>query len=196
MNAMPTQPINAQPIVFLDTETGGTDPATSPLLTVGLITLTGDELSRPLHLKVKHDSYTVRAEAMAVNGIDLVAHHREAQPPAEVAQAIREYAAEVGRVILGGHNFSFDLGFMRRLMPDLYSVFRRGFVDTKLSAQFLIHAGLLPRSVGTPLDQLTKHFGIEYGAHDALEDAQATAKVYVKLMELARGREKTQNVFD
>ncbi len=186
MEGMPTQPI-----IFLDTETGGTDPATSPLLTVGLITLTGHELSRPLHLKVKHDSYTVRAEAMAVNGIDLVAHHAEAQPPEAVAQAIRDYAAEVGRVMLGGHNFSFDLGFMRRLMPDLYTVFRRGFTDTKLSAQFLIHARLLPRSVGTPLDQLTKHFGIEYGAHDALEDAQATAKVYVKLIELAQDGAKS-----
>ena len=186
MEGMPTQPITAQPIIFLDTETGGTDPAVSPLLTLGLITLTGNELSRPLHLKVRHDSYTVRAEAMAVTGIDLVAHHAEAQPPEVVAQAIRNYAAEVGRVMLGGHNFAFDLGFMRQLMPDLYTVFRRGFTDTKLSAQFLIHAGLLPRSVGTPLDQLTKHFGIEYSAHDALEDAQATAKVYVKLMELAR----------
>lgn len=179
-------PASPQPIIFLDTETGGTDSAVSPLLTVGLVTLTGTELSRPLHLKVKHDRYTVRAEAMAVNGIDLVKHHAEAQPPAEVAQAIREYAAPVGRVMLGGHNFAFDLGFMRLLMPDLYAVFRRGFTDTKLSAQFLIHAGLLPRSVGTPLDQLTKHFGIEYGAHDALEDAQATAKVYVELMALAR----------
>lgn len=178
--------MSSQPIIFLDTETGGTDPAVYPLLTVGLVTLTDGELSRPLHLRVKHERYTVRAEAMEVNGIDLVAHHREAQPPAEVAQAIRDYAAEVGRVMLGGHNFTFDLGFMRLLMPDLYSVFRRGYTDTKLSAQFLIHAGVLPRSVGTPLDQLTKHFGIEYGAHDALEDAQATAKVYVQLMNLVR----------
>lgn len=178
---MPTQPI-----IFLDTETGGTDPAVYPLLTVGLVTLTGDELSRPLHLRVKHDRYTVRAEAMAVNGIDLVQHHAQAQPAAEVAQAIREYAAPVGRVQLGGHNFSFDLGFIRLLMPDLYTVFRRGFTDTKLSAQFLIHAGLLPRSVGTPLDQLAKHFSVQYGAHDALEDAQATAKVYVELMRLAQ----------
>lgn len=178
--------MTTQPIIFLDTETGGTDPDTSPLLTIGLITLQGCELSRPLHLRVRHSSYTVQAEAMAVTGIDLVAHHAAAQPPEAVAQAIREYAAEVGRVILGGHNFSFDLGFMRRLMPDLHGVFRRGYTDTKRSAQFLIHAGLLPRTVGTSLDQLARHFGIEYGAHDALEDAQATAKVYVKLMELAK----------
>jgi len=184
---MPAQSAPVQPIVFLDTETGGTDPAVFPLLTVGLVTLTEGVLSRPLHLKVRHDTYTVRAEALAVTGIDLVAHHADALPPDAVAQAIREYAAPLGRVMLGGHNFSFDLGFMRRLMPDLYGVFRRGYADTKLSAQFLIHAGLLPRSVGTPLEQLAKHFGVEYGAHDALEDAQATAKVYVKLMELARG---------
>ena len=44
--------------------------------------------------------------------------------------------------------FYFGLG---TLLPDLGSVFRRGRVDTKLSAQFLIHAGLLPRKVGTML---------------------------------------------
>ena len=58
-------------------------------------------------------------------------------------------------------------------------------MDTKLSAQFLIHAGVLPHTVGTPLSQLTGHFGIEYAAHDALEDARATARVYVELLKLA-----------
>ena len=173
-----------QPIIFLDTETGGFDPAIHPLLTIGMVTLSGAEITRPLHLRLRHETYNVRPEAMAVNGIDLQAHHAQAQDAEAVAQAVRDYAAEVGRVMLGGHNFSFDLSFMRPLLPDLGKVFRRGYTDTKLSAQFLIHAGLLPRSVGTPLDQLTRHFGIEYGAHDALEDAQATAKVYVKLMEL------------
>ncbi|BDP40296.1 hypothetical protein DAETH_02650 [Deinococcus aetherius] len=174
-----------QPIIFVDTETGGRDPLRHPLLTVGLVTLTPQgEVTRPLHLRVRHERYDVEAEAMAVNGINLEAHHAAAQPPGEVAQAMRLYAGEVGRVMLGGHNLHFDTAFLRTLLPDLGSVFRRGRVDTKLSAQFLIHAGVLPRKVGTPLDQLAEHFGFEYRAHDALEDATVTARVYAELLRL------------
>lgn len=174
-----------QPIIFVDTETGGRDPLRHPLLTIGLVTLTPQgEVARPLHLRVRHERYDVEPEAMAVNGIDLAAHHAAAQPPGEVAQAVRLYVGEVGRVMLGGHNLHFDTGFLRTLLPDLGRVFRRGRVDTKLSAQFLIHAGLLPRKVGTPLDGLAEHFGFEYRAHDALEDAAVTARVYAELLRL------------
>ena len=174
-----------QPIIFLDTETGGRSPGRHPLLTIGLVTLSPEgEITRPLHLRVRHAEYCVEPGALKVTGIDLVEHDRAAQPPEEVAAAVRQYAAGVGRVMLGGHNFDFDLGFLRPLLPDLGRVFRRGHIDTKLSAQFLIHAGLLPHTLGTPLAQLAGHFGIEYAAHDALEDATATAKVYVELLKL------------
>ncbi len=173
-----------QPIIFLDTETGGNDPARHPLLTVGLVTLTDEGVTRLLHLRVKHAEYTVQAAAMAVNGIDLVQHDAQAQPPDEVAEAIRAYAREVGRVLLGGHNFGFDLGFLRPLLPDRTTVFRRGHVDTKLVAQFLIHAERLPKKAGTTLHGLTKHFGIESVEHDALEDATATARVYAAMLRL------------
>lgn len=185
---MTTTPLAAlhQPIIFVDTETGGRDPARHPLLTIGLVTLTPEgEVTRPRHLRLRHERYDVEAEAMAVNGINLDTHHAAAQPPAEVADAVRAYAREVGRVMLGGHNLQFDTGFLRPLLPDLGTVFRRGRVDTKLSAQFLIHAGLLPRKVGTPLDQLARHFGFEYQAHDALADAEVTARVYAELLRLA-----------
>ena len=178
--------MGAQPIIFLDTETGGTDPAIHPLLTIGLVTYQDGEVTRPLHLRVQHDSYTVDPEAMRVNGIDLLTHHDEAQDPKAVAEAIRGYAAGVGRVMLGGHNFAFDLGFLRTLLPDRSHVFRRGHVDTKTTAQFLLHAGLLPKKVGTSLEQLAKHFGFEFQAHDALEDARTTALVYHELLKLVQ----------
>ncbi|MFC4452443.1 3'-5' exonuclease [Deinococcus sonorensis] len=174
----------AQPIIFLDTETGGTDPAQHSLLTIGLVTLNGPEVERPLHLQLRHPTYHVAASAMAVNGIDLQVHHQQAQEPDVVAQAIRDYAAPLGRCILGGHNFGFDLGFLKPLLPDLNTVFRRGRVDTKVVAQFLIHAGLLPRRVGTALSDLAAHFELEYQAHDALEDARTTALVYRAMLGL------------
>ncbi|MBI0446449.1 MULTISPECIES: 3'-5' exonuclease [Deinococcus] len=185
MSALPHLAALTQPIIFVDTETGGRDPARHPLLTVGLVTLTPQgEVTHPLHLRVRHEHYEVEEEAMAVNGIDLATHHAAAQAPEEVAEVVRAYARAVGRVMLGGHNLAYDLGFLRWLLPDLKSIFRRGRVDTKLTAQFLLHAGILPRKVGTPLDQLAKYFGLAYQAHDALEDARVTARVYAELLRL------------
>lgn len=176
----------AAPVVFIDTETGGTDPARHSLLTIGLVTLSGGEPTRPLHLRLRHERYEVDPEAMAVNGIELEAHHAGALPPEEVVRQVRDYAAGAGRVLLGGHNFGFDLGFLRPLLPDLFRLFRRGPLDTKVIAQFLIHAGLLPRRASTTLHGLAGHLGIEFAAHDALEDARATALVYQRMLELAR----------
>ena len=49
-----------QTIIFVDTETGGRDPLRHPLLTVGLVTLTPQgEVTRPLHLRVRHERYDV-----------------------------------------------------------------------------------------------------------------------------------------
>lgn len=173
-----------QPIIFVDTETGGHDPKLHSLLTVGLVTLSDEGVGRPLHLRVKHPEYRTKPEAMAVNGIDLAEHDRLAQPPEVVAQAIRDYAAPVGRVLLGGHNLGFDLNFLNELLPDRSKVFRRGVVDTKVVGQFLIHAGKLPKRIGTTLGDLAQHFGIEFSAHDALEDARATASVYAAMLKL------------
>jgi DNA polymerase III subunit epsilon len=173
-----------QPIIFVDTETGGHDPRLHSLLTVGLVTLSDEGVGRPLHLRVKHAEYRTRPEAMAVNGIDLAEHDRLAQPPEQVAQAIRDYAAPVGRVLLGGHNIGFDLNFLSELLPDRGKVFRRGVVDTKVIGQFLIHAGRIPKRVGTTLGDLAEHFGVQFAAHDAQEDATATARVYAAMLAL------------
>lgn len=181
------------PIVFLDVETGGRDPAVHPLLTIGLVTLNqAGELLRPLHLRLRHDQYVTEPEALAVTGIDLEAHHAQAQPQGEVVAALRDYAEAsaretgVEKTLLAGHNFGFDLSFVRPLYPELFRSFRRGPLDTKVIAQFLIQSGALPRRVGTALDGLAGHFGVVYGAHDALEDARATARVYLGLEGLVR----------
>ena len=178
-------------IVFVDTETGGGRPETHSLLTVGLVTLdtkTG-EVTRPVQVRVKHDLYCVSAEAMAVNGIDLIKHHEHAADAGHAAGEVRAYLQfkRKSRALLGGHNVGFDVRFLKALLPDWNELVVGAPVDTKVAAQFLIHAGKLPKTLNTRLADLAAHFGIPLQPHDALEDATATARVYAAMLALLRG---------
>lgn len=180
-------------LVFADIESGGLDPERHSLLTVGLVTLdtkTG-AVTRPSLIRVRDRPYRVEAEALAVNKIDLLAHHAEAAEPEHAANALRAYLQfrRKKRVMLGGHNVSFDLRFLRALLPDWNELVLGGVVDTKVVAQFLIHTGALPKTLGTRLEDLAAHYGVVYQAHDALEDASATAQVYARMLgTFGRGR--------
>ncbi|PYE51855.1 exonuclease domain-containing protein [Deinococcus yavapaiensis] len=177
-------------IVFVDTETGGSRPETHSLLTIGLVTLNTRSLdvTTPLLIRVKHEVYHVNAEAMEVNGIDLKEHHALAVAPEEAAEAVRVYLrGDKGRrVMIGGHNVAFDERFLRALVPDWRSLVLGATVDTKATAQFLLHAGALSNVGGTRLEDLAARFDIPLRPHDALEDAVATARVYAAFLELLR----------
>lgn len=177
-------------IVFVDTETGGTSEHEHSLLTVGLVTLDTKtrEVTRERLVRVRHDTYRVDAEALAVNGIDLASHHEQAVVPETAANEVRDYLRyrRRSRVMLGGHNVSFDVRFLRTLLPDYHELVLGGVVDTKVVAQFLMHAGVLPKTLNTRLEDLAAHFGIELRPHDALEDARATARVYACMLALLR----------
>ena len=177
-------------IVFVDTETGGMSEHEHSLLTVGLVTLDTKtlEVTRERLVRVRHDTYRVDAGALAVNGIDISTHHEQAVVPEAAANEVRDYLRyrRRGRVMLGGHNVSFDVRFLRELLPDYHELILGGVVDTKVVAQFLIHAGVLPKTLNTRLEDLAAHFGIDLRPHDALEDARATARAYACMLGLLR----------
>lgn len=175
-------------LIFADTETGGTDPERHSLLTLGLVTLdtkTG-EVARPQLIRVRDSPYRVEAAALAVNGIDLQQHHEQAKEQDVAADELRAYLKykRKKRAMLGGHNVQFDVRFLMTLLPDYHELLLGGVADTKVAAQFLIHKGTLPKTLDTSLGSLAAHFGIEFQAHDALEDATATAKVYAAMLRL------------
>ncbi len=175
-------------LIFVDTETGGTDPGRHSLLTVGLITLdtkTG-EVTRPELIRVRDSPYRVEAAALKVNGIELTVHHEHAREKEVAASELRAYLQfkRKKRVMLGGHNVQFDVRFLMTLLPDYHELMLGGVADTKVAAQFLIHKGTLPKTLDTSLGSLAAHFGVEFQAHDALEDARATARVYAAMLKL------------
>ena len=184
-----------QPLLFLDTETGGLDPRSHSLLSLGLVVGDGPRVANSLEILIRHEPYVVSAGGMKVNRIDLVQHSATALDPDMALTVLdvfldQHFPHRCKPIILAGHNVAFDRGFLgtflaahgRALEPRI----SHRLVDTHSMAAALRDAGKLP------LDDLSStalfaHFGIlvpEDKRHTALGDSLATFELYWKLVEL------------
>lgn len=181
-------------LLFLDTETGGLDPARHSLLSLGLVVGARSGIHHELEILVQHPHYEVEAEAMAVNRIDLARHHAEALPPEEALAVLdifleQHFPHRCRPISLAGHNVSFDRDFLATFLASQGRAWRPRFhhrlVDTHSIAAALRDAGRLDLDdLGSTA--LFRHFGIEVPdalRHTALGDARATFHLYWKLVE-------------
>jgi DNA polymerase III epsilon subunit-like protein len=177
-------------LLVLDTETGGLNPETDALLSVGLVDWCDGQVTRQTEILVDAAGLICDPKALAVNNIDLDLHHAYSVSRDEAAQQIQTFCQPMGRPWLAGHNVQFDIGFVRRLFaPDvLRKTVSHRCLDTMQVLAYLGHCGRIPDGIGK-LDQAIAHFGIEVPAgqrHTALADALATACLYTKLLEVVR----------
>jgi len=185
----------SQPMLFIDTETGGLDPGSHSLLSLGLVVGDGPALANSLEILFRHEPYVVSAGGMKVNRIDLARHDEAALDP-PVALAVldvfldQHFPHRCQPIILAGHNVGFDRAFLKAFLAsrgrDLEPRFSHRVVDTHSLASGLRDAGRLPlENLGSTA--LFAHFGIEpppEQRHTALGDAVATFHLYWKLVEL------------
>ena len=184
------------PYLFLDTETGGLDPRTHSLLTLGLVVGDATGVKDSLEIAVKHEPYVVSGGGMKVNRIDLVAHHEHAVSPAGALDLLegfldRHFPKDV-RAVLVGHNITFDHAFLNVFLyglgRDPEARIDHRSVDTHAIAAALRDAGKLELTKLSS-DVLFRHFGVEppeAKRHTALGDALATFELYWKLVGLAK----------
>ena len=86
--------------------------------------------------------------------------------------------------VLVAHNADFDTGFIRQKAEDLSLGYDFTHIDTVLLSQFLI-PGLKNYKLGT----LVKHLNIPLAHHHrAVDDAKATAGIFLKLLEMLEDR--------
>jgi DNA polymerase III epsilon subunit-like protein len=151
-----------------------------------------------LDLKIRPDKsepYIVTAEAIGINGIDLVQHNKDAVTEAAAADELRSFLRKYkpeGRekLIPVGHNIPFDIGFIERhlVSRQQWSEFcEHRVVDTCVVANFLRLAGKLHvRSVS--LDTLVSHFNLpRVQSHNAKNDTLQTVLVLKELWKLVGG---------
>lgn len=181
---------------FYDTETGGNHTGVSLLTLSGIILDENLNELDDIDLKIKPNDgiYKVEAEALAINGINLVEHDKEAITEREAAAHLRaflwDWSYERGskdpkpKITVGGWNTYWDNAFVEKyLLPDFNDLISRHLFDAASIAVLLKNMGLLPRDFHISLKNLAKHYNVEFvkNAHDAKSDITATVAV-VKCM--------------
>jgi len=182
-------------LLFIDTETGGLDPARYSILSVGLVVLSDNEIADTLEIKIREPEINACDEALQVNNIVIDSHIREAIPPLEAVNQVlafirkcQDLYSDKGKIIICGHNVLFDIAFIKRLFGytsykyDDY--FSHRIVDTSSILRYLYIKGDLPDDISN-LDAALDHFGInEYPRHTALKDALLTALLFSRVVNL------------
>lgn len=177
-------------LVVVDTETGGLDSNVHSILTLGAALLDDGEVKAQFHAHILEDPFVATPEALRVNGLTEAEIRDHGMTPGYAVTAFEEWLREnevIGKATLAGHNIAgFDMGFLRRLyrLAGRRWPFDYHCLDTMSVALFLKHMGILTVP-NVKLDTLCHHYGIEIrklgSAHNAAEDAAATAKLLTAL---------------
>lgn len=179
----------AKPLLVIDTETTGLDPATDALVQLAAIMLDPQSLAEQAAFSTLIRSQRpISAEAHAVHGLAL--EDLEAAP--ELPSAISAFAkfAEPSAVI-SGHNVGFDYAFLKSAYAQVGLEFPFDYhtLDIWSLSFFILGAdGIeLPKY---NLDHLCSLYGIVRGPrHDAMEDVRASAQVLRHLFAAIGARE-------
>lgn len=178
--------------LFIDTETGGLTPDHS-LLTISAIVadsdfqpIQGGNASDTLYMELRHDTYVVTPEALAVNKLDLIHHSARGLKPDQARGRFAEFlsaAYEIcGRkkMIPAGHNVAYDLEYIWRYLmpPDEWRKFcTYPALDTVIIARFFKAVGIIEEDK-FKLTELCEMFGIKIeNAHHAEADNKAALAV-------------------
>lgn len=181
--------------IAFDCETGGITEDTSFLTGYFVVMDSNFQPLDMLDLKVKPNNkapYIITAEALAINGINLVEHDKVAITQSEAGGKLREFLwrhSENGKVKLipVGHNVAFDETFiwahlLNKKEYEKYCSYRK--LDTAVVAQYLKAKGKIPNTVSGSLSSLMAHYGLSFQtrAHDADSDTIATVEVLKKML--------------
>jgi len=184
-------------ILVTDCETTCLSPSRGNLLTAAFSVLDSDKLEAvaTLDLAITSEIYHVSPAALKCNKIDLVQHdEREDAVSSTVAserfqEFLQPYQMHADdRIILCGHVVSFDAAWLQHHLyaPLVWARTSHRFLDTASIALFLQLIGKLPDGLGTSLEKLCAHFGIQYEAHNARQDCDATIQLLQHLCFVAR----------
>jgi DNA polymerase III epsilon subunit-like protein len=173
-------------ILFIDTETGGIDPAKNSLLSLAMVVWKEAEIKASMEILINDGVLDVTAKALEINGIDLEEHKKKAVTPAVAIQQfdnfLKEHFPEGEKIVLGGHNITFDVNFLNAfLTKNGYSFqqrFSHRYVDTATILFYLYLTGKIKTKIVSSQDAFNS-FGITVkGRHTALGDVLATAKLF------------------
>lgn len=181
-------------LLFVDVETGGLDPNTHSLLSIGLVAVDDGVIKDKREYFVKHNVYNVTAKAMEINNLDIKLIDKNGLSVYDVVNAIREFCnknfGKVDKITVAGHNVAFDIKFLNHMFEKNFSSFNRfnhRTVDTSTLILAMSEAGMFGNNRVTNLDEALNFYGLNNNVrHSALGDAEMTANLYIAMVNSMR----------
>lgn len=186
-------------LCIIDTETGGLDPMLHSILSLGAVIWEDRRIIDEFEVFIKEYTITVTPEAINVNKMNITTLCVEGTAVHDAVDHFRAFTLKhfpKEKVMLGGQNVNFDIGFLKRLWgfgigAAMYDdVFSHRTIDTCSVLRFLMLSGRIDLE-NAGLTEACKYFGVtipEGHRHTALGDAKATALLLSEMMDLVDGR--------
>jgi DNA polymerase III epsilon subunit-like protein len=185
-------------ILFIDTETGGTEsPEEHSTLSLGCAAWEDGKIIGTKEFFILWPVLKITAGALRVNKIKMLDFIEKAKSPEIVKKEFFSFVFDnFGTkypIVLGGHNTHFDAIRLKHLIGNrrYNRMFSYRMRDTGSTLAYLQDIGVYPKENSISLVNACAYHGIiirESGEHGALEDALATAKLYTKLIEVGGTR--------
>ncbi len=180
-------PIDETPLVVIDTETTGLRAGRDRVIEIGAIRLIGDSVEERYETLID-PRIPIPAKITRLTGIstDMV---QGAPVAARVLPLLEDFLDEA---VVVGHNVKFDVGFLAAefRMAGMQYPDNPSICTARLARRIL--RALPSRS----LAGLKRHYGIRARAHRAMDDAQATAHVFRKLVQSIRAERDLRTIGD
>lgn len=187
-------------IIFIDTETGGVNPEKAALIQLsGIIRIDKKDVEKfNFYIKPSENS-EVNEKALEVQGrtLDELKTEKYIEEKKIYKQFINlldkyiDKYDKTDKFIVAGYNVRFDVDILKAFFQRhgnnfLFSYLDSSMLDPLYSIRLLQIAEVLPVLENNKLETWCKYFGIEFEAHDSLEDIEATKKLIGKLILLIR----------
>lgn len=180
-NDIDTLDISDTDFVVFDLETTGAKAPPCRITEIGAYRVRNGMVAEEFHTLV-NPQMPIPPFITGLTGIDdeMV---RDAPAFSDVADALLEF---IGNAVLVAHNARFDLGFLNYEIGQVYEEYRLGnpsLCTVQLSRK------LLPDIENHKLNTVARHFAVELlNHHRASDDARATARIFVNLLEDLQAR--------
>ena len=186
------QQLKENPVLIIDTETGGFNPKTDALCSVAVILPNGD---KPKEWFIKPYDKNYNEEALLVNNLSKGILNEKGVNLDQFKKEFLDYIKEnfeestYGKIQLLGHNVSFDIGFLREVFKSSYKFwFHYHFKDSMILANMLKDINLIPIEQSISLKELYVYLigedELSKNAHSSLADAVMSLEIYNKLLKL------------
>ena len=177
-------------ILWIDTETGGTEPKTDALLQLAALIEVEGEIVDEINLKMQpFKNKVVSVDAIKTNGLSME-KIKTFEKPEKAYMHFYDFLSKHGkrknkaeRFVMAGYNSDFDCRFLSQWFEDIsggpyayWDFLQFSPIDPLSTIRGMRYGGVIDIP-NTMLETCCDYFGIKIDAHDALSDIRATREL-------------------